>query len=59
MFLSDIFCLIIGVSMALLRETKVLLWAKLVAKVFLLNMFCLLIIAKGNQWVFYGVAKGN
>ena len=40
-FLSDIFCLLIvamgsqGVSMALLRVTKVLLWAKLIAKVFL------------------------
>ena len=43
--------------MALLRETKVLLWAKLVAKVFLLNMFCLLIVAKGNQGVFMALLR--
>ena len=40
--------------MALLRVAKVLLWAKLVAKVFIAITCCFLVVTMSN----YGVAKG-
>ena len=40
-----------GVSMALLRVTKTLPCYKVVARLFLSNIFCLLMVATGNQGV--------
>ena len=40
-----------GVSKASLSVTKALLWVKVVARVFLPNIFCLLMVAMDNQGV--------